>query len=86
MNLALKQVKIKKKIPYNPAADCKLSRAGRREIKPLDSAEIEAFRKAVKGNQFEVLYTLDLFAGTEKGGTAGFEVERCEFQSRDDCD
>ena len=81
LNLALKQAKINKKIPYNPAADCKLPRAERREIKPLDSAEIEAFLQAVKGNKFEVLYIFDLFTGLRRAELLGLKWSDVDFKA-----
>ena len=81
LNLALKQAKINKKIPYNPAADCKLPRAARREIKPLDSVEIDEFLKAIKGNKFEVLYTLDLFTGLRRSELLGLMWNDVDFKA-----
>lgn len=81
LNLALKQAKINKKIPYNPAADCKLPRAERREIKPLDSAEIEAFLQAVEGNKFEVLYIFDLFTGLRRAELLGLKWSDVDFKA-----
>lgn len=81
LNLALKQAKINKKIPYNPAADCKLPRAARRAIKPLDSVEIDEFLKAIKGNKFEVLYTLDLFTGLRRSELLGLMWSDVDFKA-----
>ena len=55
----------------NPTGACTLPRVQRKEIKPLDSSEIGAFMRAVKGHPFEALYLTTLFTGMRRGEVCG---------------
>ncbi len=50
-------------IPQNPAAKCELPRLERKEIRPLDDAQVAALLKAVKGRDIEYLIKAALFTG-----------------------
>ncbi len=58
-------------IRTNPTDACELPRVERKEISPLDSGDISAFLKVVKGNQFEAVYQTALFTGMRRGETLG---------------
>jgi integrase len=55
----------------NPSNACKLPRATKPEIKPLDSDQITAFLKAIQGHQYESLYKVDLFTGMRQSEILG---------------
>ena len=79
LHQALKQAMINGYIRFNPTTACKLPRAERREIAPLDEAQTTAFLAAIKGHQFEALYTLDLFTGMRRGELLGLTWECVDF-------
>lgn len=58
-------------IPRNPAADCELPRAEKKEIHPLDDDQVTALLKAAKGHRLEMLITLALFTGLRQGELLG---------------
>lgn len=50
------------------------------EIKPLDTHEIEAFLKAIKGHKLEALLTVDLFTGMRQGEVLGLQWSCVDFE------
>lgn len=80
LHQALKQAMINGYIRFNPTTACKLPRAERREIAPLDEAQTTAFLAAIKGHQFEALYTLDLFTGMRRGELLGLTWDCVDFK------
>lgn len=71
LHRALQQAVANRYIPFNPAESCILPRAERKELQPLDEDQITAFLKAVKGQQFEELFTVALFTGMREGEMLG---------------
>ena len=58
-------------IRINPANACKLPRAEKPEIKPLDNDAMAAFIKAIQGHRFETIYLTMLFTGMRRGEICG---------------
>lgn len=58
-------------IRFNPADACELPRIERKEIQPLDNADIQAFMKAIQGHRFETVYLTMLFTGMRRGEICG---------------
>ena len=58
-------------IRVNPANACKLPRAEKPEIKPLDNDAMASFIKAIQGHRFETIYLTMLFTGMRRGEICG---------------
>ena len=58
-------------IRFNPADACKLPRAEKPEIKPLDNDAMASFIKAIQGHRFETIYLTMLFTGMRRGEVCG---------------
>lgn len=66
-------------INSNPSSPCKLPRAKRREITPLDHDAVAQFLGAIRGHSFELLYTLVLFTGLREGEALGLTWDCIDF-------
>lgn len=66
-------------IKVNPSDACILPRWERKEIKPLESAEIAAFLKVIEGHQYEDVYTVTLFTGMRQGEVLGLTWSCVDF-------
>ena len=71
LHKALQQAVANGYIRINPADSCILPRAVRRELAPMDEDMITAFLKAIRGHQFEELFTVTLFTGMREGEALG---------------
>jgi integrase len=71
LHKALAQAVLNGYITSNPADFCELPRIQKKEMKPLDSAQITGFLNAIKDHPFETLYTLALFTGLRQGEILG---------------
>ena len=71
LHKALQQAVANGYIKTNPADRCILPRAVRKELKPMDEDMITAFLKAIRGHQFEHLFTVTLFTGMREGEALG---------------
>lgn len=58
---------------------CVLPRIEKKELRPLDEAETKMFLDAIKGHQFESLYTFVLFSGLREGEALGLTWDRVDF-------
>ncbi len=67
-------------IKFNPADHPDLPRSEKREIKPLDDAEISRFLSAIRGHQFEMLYTVTLFTGMRQAEILGLSWDCVDFE------
>jgi integrase len=67
-------------IKANPTTACTLPRWERKEIKPLEEAEITAFLKALAGHKFESVYTTTLFTGLRQGEVLGLSWASVDFK------
>ncbi len=67
-------------IRFNPSDACKLPRAERAEIKPLEERQIADFMKVVQGHPLEALYIVDLFTGLRQGEIMGMTWDCIDFE------
>ena len=79
LHKALQQDVANNYIRFNPTNACILPRVEKKEIQPLDEAESKLFLNAVKGHQFEMLYTFVLFTGLREGEALGLTWDRVDF-------
>lgn len=79
---ALRQAVINRYITLNPADGdfCKLPKATRQEIKPLDELQISAFLKAIEGHPFEDIFLVTLFTGLREGEILGLTWDCIDFE------
>ena len=68
-------------IKFNPADACKLPRAEKRDIKPLDEQQIKAFLQIISGHKFEYLYLVTLFTGMREGEVLGLTWDCIDFKA-----
>ena len=66
---------------FNPADVCKLPRVERKELAPLDDAQITAFLQIIKGSRFETLLTVTLFTGMREGEVLGLTWDNVDFKA-----
>ena len=64
---------------YNPSDACTLPRIEKKEIKPLDEAQIVDFLNAIKGHRYETLFTVTLFTGMREGEALGLTWDCVDF-------
>lgn len=80
LHRALEQAVENQYIRANPTNACKLPRAEKKELQPLDERQIPLFLEAVKGHKFEALYTVTLFTGMREGEALGLRWSCVSFQ------
>lgn len=68
-------------IKFNPANKPDLPKIEKTEIKPLDDAQIRAFLDAIKGHEFETVYTVTLFTGLREGEVLGLTWDCIDFEA-----
>lgn len=66
----------------NPADKPDLPRIERKEIKPLDDAEIKKFLQIIKGHKYEYIYLVTLFTGLREGEVLGLTWECVDFDAK----
>lgn len=71
LHKALQQAVANGYIRFNPADACIIPRAVRKELHPLDEAQISTFLQAIRGHRFEALFTITLFTGMREGEVLG---------------
>lgn len=71
LHKALQQAVANGYLRFNPADACIVPRAVRKELHPLDEAQIGTFLQAIKGQRFEALFTITLFTGMREGEVLG---------------
>ena len=71
LNKALKQAVADGLIPRNAAASVKAPKSVKKEIRPLDREQVNAFLNAVSGERLEPLYVLAITAGLREGELLG---------------
>ncbi|WP_298023530.1 site-specific integrase [uncultured Dysosmobacter sp.] len=80
---ALRQAVVNRYIPLNPADGdfCKLPKAKKQEIHPLDEPQITAFLRAIQGHRFEDIFIVTLFTGLREGEVLGLTWDCVDFKS-----
>lgn len=71
LHKALQQAVANGYIRFNPADACIIPRAVRKELHPLDEAQISTFLQVIGGHRFEALFTITLFTGMREGEVLG---------------
>lgn len=71
LHKALKQAVLVDYIRSNPADAVVVPRVEKTEIKPLVGAQVSAFLEAIRGDDFELVYMIDLYTGMRQGEILG---------------
>ena len=77
---ALSQAVLLGYIRVNPSTVCNLPRVEKADIHPLDSAELNQFLSAIKGNRLEALYKVAVFTGMRLGELLGLTWDRVDLK------
>lgn len=64
----------------NPTNVCDLPKAHRKEIKPMEQAEITKFLQAIQGTKYGLVYQITLFTGLREGEVLGLTWDCVDFQ------
>ena len=68
-------------IKSNPALKAKINPARRKPIHPLDDDQVAQFIKAVKGDDYELIYKVILFTGMREGEALGLCWDCIDFEN-----
>lgn len=66
-------------IRVNPSDAVTLPRVEKADIQPLDTPEMEAFLKSIKGHRLEILFNVAIFTGMREGEILGLQWSRVDF-------
>lgn len=80
LHKALQQAVANGYISFNPADACIIPRAVRKELHPLDEAQISTFLQAIRGHRFEALFTITLFTGMREGEVLGLTWDAVDIE------
>ena len=80
LHKALQQAVANGYISFNPADACIIPRAVRKELHPLDEAQISIFLQAIRGHRFEALFTITLFTGMREGEVLGLTWDAVDHE------
>ena len=64
----------------NPTNVCDLPKAHRKEIKPMEQAEITRFLQAIQGTKYGLVYQITLFTGLREGEVLGLTWDCIDFE------
>ena len=64
----------------NPTNVCDLPKAHRKEIKPMEQAEISRFLQAIQGTKYGLVYQITLFTGLREGEVLGLTWDCIDFE------
>ena len=64
----------------NPTNVCDLPKAHRKEIKPMEQAEITRFLQAIQGTKYGLVYQSTLFTGLREGEVLGLTWDCIDFE------
>ena len=71
LHQALDQAVCAGELESNPSSSCKLPKVKRKEIVPLEDAQVRSFLKRISGHPHEYLYKIALFTGLREGEILG---------------
>lgn len=80
LHKALQQAVLLNYIRYNPTNACILPKIVKKEIHPLNDQETAQLLKLLKGHQYEIPLTVDLFTGLREGELLGLKWECVDFE------
>lgn len=69
-------------ILYNPADRVRLAKGAKREIRPLEDAEVPVFLDAIRGHRYEHAFAVSLFAGLREGECLGLSWRQVDLKNR----
>ncbi len=81
LHKALSQAVLNGYIAKNPCDGVQLPRVEKKEISPLNEAQIREFLKAIKGHRNEILFRVALFTGMRQGELMGLQWENVDFKA-----
>ncbi len=69
-------------IPNNPCTACKLPRIEKQEMKTLNDEQMTLFLEAIKDDEYENLYFVDVFTGMRQGEIIGLTWDCVDFDKK----
>ena len=81
LHKALQQAVANGYIRINPSDACVLPRIVKTQVKPMDENQITEFLKAIRGHQFELLFTVTLFTGMREAEALGLTWDCVDFST-----
>ncbi len=81
LHRALDQAVVLGYLKSNPCLGVKLPRLVPVSIKPLMDDQVDAFLKACKGNEYETLFTVDMFTGMRQSEIMGLTWDCVDFKN-----
>lgn len=79
LHKALQQAVANGYLRFNPTDACILPRIEKKQVIPLDEKQIAVFLQAIKGHQFEHLFTVALFTGMREAEVLGLTWDCVDF-------
>lgn len=80
LHKALEQAVKNEYIPRNPCEGVQLRKVVKKEISPLEEAELRDFLNVIKGHPNEVLFKVAVFTGMRQGELMGLTWENVDFK------
>ena len=67
-------------LAVSPINACKQPKPDKKQISPLDDADIEAFLSAIEGHRYQDIFTVTLFTGMRIGEACGLPWDAVDFR------